>query len=1185
MKMPTSSEFFLFGEFRLDRAGGGLFRRDDHGVFAPVTIGSRALDLLAALIERRGDVVAKEEIMAAVWPKMTVEEHNLFVQISALRAILDKKQSAQSCIQTVAGRGYRFIAPVARCAGGMDSSPGPHERLPLFPSDGAKPPFPLAEARPPEPQPPSISSAERRQLTVMVCDLVGSVGLAATRDLEDWRDLVKAYLDEASKLATALGGHVLTRLGNGLTVLFGYPEAQENDAERAVRAALAIQRALAELNARNESGRALDVAVRVGLDSGPVIVEPTGEVFGEAPNIAARVQAFAEPGAVVVTANVHRQVAGLFVAEDKGAHELQGVAEPVTLYCVMRASGGRRWGAARPLTPFIGREEELGLLTQRWGRAQAGEGQFVFSVGEPGIGKSRLVEEFRAKLAGTSHTWVEWSALQLLQNTPLHPLAEWSRIRFEADSPAEQRLADLENTLGLVGLDPAEYAPLLAPLVDIPLPAARAPNLPPEELRRRQLEAVVAWVLAGARSQAVAFAFEDLQWADPTSLDLMRALAMRGAQAPLLIIVTARPEFLPPWSIHSHHSVISLTPLDRAQVRQMVGEIAARHVLSRQVVEGVTERTGGVPLFVEEVTRLLLERGEAGGLQAIPPTLQQSLAARLDRVGEAREVAQIGAVLGRDFSYALLAAVAAPVGGVNEPAVQAVGDRGLQSALDRLVDADLLIVQGAGAQATYRFKHALIQDAAYESLLKSRRQALHRRAGEILRDKPESAAAAPEVIAHHFTEAGLDDRAIEWWGKAGDQALRRSAFQEAIAHLGKAIAMADKAGEGAPAATPSARLKLQTNLARAVMWSKGFGSEEAQAAYARARELVAKVDDPAERFATYYGQWINTGMRSGLAAAQDISQIFLNEAMSSASAPEIATAHRMIGLTLLTQGDLVDAKGHLDEALRVYDPQWGHDDRFRLGFEPGLTAMAYLASTEWLLGNAARARNLIEDAVARSIDAGHVPTLGNSYFFAAQLEVLRGDPIAALKMARTATDYARENDLGLHWAMAKIYLGWARARLGEHESGITELKQALAAHTETGYKTYITFFAGLLAQVEAEGNQHREALSRIAEALTLANEISEHWVDSFLQRIRGEILLKLDPAAAEQAFIAAIAIAQQQKAKSFELHAALSLAKLYQSTTRPAAARAILAPALKGFSPTPEMPAIADALALMHRLA
>ena len=1037
-----------------------------------------------------------------------------------------------------------------------------------------------------------ISSAERRQLTAMVCELLGSATLSSRVDPEDLREVIAAYRRVVAKIVAGFDGFVGKSMGEyvgeGVLVYFGYPTARENDAERAVRAALAIQRALSEHNSEKVNKGAPELSARIGLDCGLVVVDSTGEVFGEAPNIAARAQPFAEPGAVVVTANVHRQVAGLFVAEDKGAHELRGVAEPVTLYRIVRASGGRRRAAARPLTTFVGREEELGLLTRRWERAQAGEGQFVFTVGEPGIGKSRLVEEFRAKLAGTSHTWVDWSGLQLLQNTPLHPFAEWGRIRFEADLPPEQRLADLENTLGLIRLDPAEYAPLLAPLVDMPLPAARAPNLPPEELRRRQLEAVVAWVLAGARSQAAALAFEDLQWADPTSLDLMRALAKRGAEAPLLIIATARPEFLPPWSISSHHSVISLSPLDRAQVRQMVGGIASRRALSREVVEGVSERTGGVPLFVEEVTRLLLERGEAGGLQAIPPTLQQSLAARLDRLGEAREVAQIGAVLGRDFSYALLRALAPRVGGVDEPTVQAVDDRGLQSALDRLVDADLLFVHGVGAQATYRFKHALIRDAAYESLLKSRRQALHRRAGEILRDKPESTAAEPEVIAHHFTEAGLDDFAIEWWGKAGDQALRRSAFQEAIAHLGKAIAMADKPGEGAPAATASARLKLQTNLGRAVMWSKGFGSEETQTAYARARELAAKVDDPAERFATYYGQWANTSMRSGFTAAQDISHIFLDEAVSSALAPEIATAHRMIGLTLHSEGDFVNAKGHLDEALRVYDPQWGHDERFRLGLEPGLTAMAYLASTEWLLGNAARARNLIEDAVARSIDAGHVPTLGSSYMFAAQLEALRGDPVAALKIARTATDYARENDLGLYRQFAKVYLGWARARLGEHKTGTTELKQGLAAHREAGYKAWTTLFAGLLAQVEAEGNRHSEALGRIAETLTLATEISEHWVDSFLHRIRGEILLKGDPAntaAAEEAFIAAVAIARQQKAKSFELLAALSLAKLYQSTGRPAEAGAVLAPALKGFSPTPEMPEIAEALALMERLA
>ena len=352
--------------------------------------------------------------------------------------------------------------------------------------------------------------------------------------------------------------------------------------------------------------------------------------------------------------------------------------------------------------------------------------------------------------------------------------------------------------------------------------------MPPEELRRRQLEAIVAWSWRERAHKPSRSLFEDLQWADPTSLDLLQGSAERGAQARLLIIATARPEFRPPWSLRTHHSVISLSPLDRAQVRQIVGELASRQALSEEVVERVSERTGGVPLFVEEVTRLLLERGEAGGLQAIPPTLQQSLAARLDRLGEAREVAQIGAVLGRDFSYALLRALA--------PAVAAVDDRGLQSALDRLVDADLLFVQGAGAQATYRFKHALIQDAAYESLLKSRRQALHRRAGEILRGQPESAAAEPEVIAHHFTEAGLDDLAIEWWGKAGEQALRRSAFQEAIAHLGKAIAMADRKG-GALRHGTREQSRWRSDYAIAVMSAKGFAAEETRAALARVGEF------------------------------------------------------------------------------------------------------------------------------------------------------------------------------------------------------------------------------------------------------------------------------------------------------------------------------------------------------------
>ena len=523
----------------------------------------------------------------------------------------------------------------------------------------------------------------------MFCDLVGSTSLAARLDAEDWRNLVGSYLDAASAAVTSLGGHVLKKLGDGLMALFGYPQAQENDGERAVRAALAIQRALADLNARNAATGAPELTARVGLESGRVVVDSTGEVYGEAPNVAARVQSAAAPGEIWITRAVHRQIARLFVVEDKGEHELKGVPEKTQLYRIVRASGGGRRGGSRAPTPLVGRGEELDILARRWERARRGDGQLTLIVGEPGLGKSRLIEEFRARLAETPHTWVEWASSQLLQNTPLHPAAEWGRARFGgAEVAGEKRLAELEAALGSVGLDPAEYAPLLAPVIEVPLPPGRAPKLSPEELRSRQLAALSAWVLASARTQPLVLAFEDLHWADPTSLDVLQALAERGAQAPLLILATTRPEFRPPWKLRSHHGVISLAPLDAGEVARMVGEIATLHALSKDVIAGVSERSGGVPLFVEEVTRLLLERGEQGGVQAIPPTLQQSLAARLDRLGPAREIAQIGAVLGRGFSHALLQAVA----GLDEPA--------LRAALDRLADAELLFVEGVAPTRT-----------------------------------------------------------------------------------------------------------------------------------------------------------------------------------------------------------------------------------------------------------------------------------------------------------------------------------------------------------------------------------------------------------------------------------------------------------------------------------------------------
>jgi predicted ATPase len=796
-------------------------------------------------------------------------------------------------------------------------------------------------------------------------------------------------------------------------------------------------------------------------------------------------------------------------------------------------------------------------------------------VGEPGIGKSRLVKEFRLRLGETPHTFIEWSSSQLLQNTPLHPLAEWGRQRFGgAETPPRQRFADLENTLRLIGLDPSEYAPLLAPVVEIPLAKERAAKFAPEELRRQQLAALTAWVLVGARSQPVVLAFEDLHWADPTSLDLTQALAERGAQAPLLILATTRPEFRPPWRLRSHHSVISLSPLDRADVAQMVGELAARHALSKEVVEGVSERTGGVPLFVEEVTRLLLERGEAGGLQAIPPTLQQSLAARLDRLGEAREVAQIGAVLGQDFTHALLRAVV----GLDEIA--------LQSALDRLADADLLIAEGAGQQANYRFKHALIQDAAYDSLLKSRRLALHRRAAEVLRDEPERAAGEPEVIARHFTEAGFEDLAIEWWSKAGDQAIRRAAFQEAISHLGKAIAMADRAGAVASTIVDGQRLKLQTSLGQAMLWSEGFASENAKAALARARTLAAGVVDASERFDAYYGLFAGSLLRGELDLARETAESFLREAEHEGRMTEIAVARRCVGVAHLWQGDLVSAELNLAEALRIYDPERDRDAKFRFGFD-GAVAAGYLAQASWVMGDVERAGALSGEALARADETVHALTRANLNHVISLYQIIRGDPQAADRTATILVDSSREHGMALWVALGEVYLNWARARLGDTRSEITGLREALAAYFRQGNKLYAPLFQGLLAELEAEKDDADGALRRIGEALALASETGERWTDALLHQIRGAILLRRDPAnptPAEEAFRSAVAIAQTQKARSFGLRAALALAELYQSTARPAEAVAVLAPALEGFAPTPEMPEISEAKALLGQL-
>jgi class 3 adenylate cyclase len=708
---------------------------------------------------------------------------------------------------------------------------------PVSPSVASATPVPVPEV-----------AGERRHLTILFCDLVGSTILAAQVDPEEWRATVASYQQTASEAITRFGGEVVRYVGDGIMAFFGYPVAHDNDAERAARAGLAILDAITQLN---EEAAHAKLAVRVGIDSGRVVVGTgTGnavDAFGDAANIAARVQAAAEPNTLMISDATQRLMAGLFIVEDRGAQTLKGIAQPVRLYRVIRPSGMRgRFAAAAAaggLTPFVGREDELRSLMNRWERALEGEGQVVTIIGEAGIGKSRLVQRFHESIVETPHTWIEAGAGAFYQNTPFYPIAEMLR-QMIGGAAASDPLKELASRLAVTGLQPAEAIPLLAPLLNLSLPPEHQPStLSPEQQRRRLLTTLVEWVLGSARSQPLVIASEDLHWADPSTLELFELLVEQGATAPLLLLYTARPEFHPGWTMRAHHTQITLNRLSTRNVRTMVGEVAARKALSDETIATVVERTGGVPLFVEELTRAVLESGD-GKLRGreIPATLHDSLMARLDRLGAAKEVIQVGGVIGSEFSYELL------------HAVHPLAEGGLQRALRSLTDAELLYVRGIAPEATYRFKHALIRDAAYEALLKSRRKELHLAVARAIDEKfPALKETHPEVLARHWTEAGESEPAIAAWHRAGQQAVERGAYREAEQHYGEALVILSILHESPERDTRE--LALLLGIGPVLIAIKGWASPDTEQAYDRARLLCGRDTVSSNAFHALFGLW------------------------------------------------------------------------------------------------------------------------------------------------------------------------------------------------------------------------------------------------------------------------------------------------------------------------------------------
>jgi DNA-binding winged helix-turn-helix (wHTH) protein/predicted ATPase len=1165
--MPT----YKLGPLCLDTQHNLLLREG-----APLPLGRRAIALLRTLIERPGAILSKDTLIEAAWSGRLVEQSNLPVQIAALRRVLGGVPGGDRWIETMPGRGYRFIGPIVTEM-----------------EQGAMAVPPQVDTAP-EPAATPRAEAERRQITAMSCELIGISAGADGVGLEDLREVVAAFQCCVSEMVDRHDGFVVNRLGNIALVLFGYPAAHEYDAERAVRAGLELCAAVRTLRPDAD----LLMRCRVGIATGMAIIGDLSrdgalqhrEVIGDAPSLAGRLQLSIKPDIVAVEPATRRLIGNLFDCRDLGTIDMTRGTEPLRIWQVLEDSViANRFEALRglALSPLIGRDEEIDVLLCRWASAKASDGHVVLLSGEPGLGKSRLAEALEERLSAEPHTRLRYQCSPYHRDSVLHPfVVQLGRAaRLAPEDPAETQLDKLEAILEPSRI--AETAPLFASLLSIPT-ADRYPPLAlsAAQQRRLTLAALLDQLEALARQKPVLMLFEDAHWADATSLEVLDLAVERLRALPVLALFTFRPEYEAPWTGLSHVTSIALDRLAPAEIETLAEHVAGRP-LPPELMAQIVVKTDGVPLFVEELTKAVVEGGLlVAGPQgwrldgplppfAIPATLQDSLAARLDRLAPVKEIAQIGAAIGREFSYPLLRAVA----GRDEPA--------LRMALTQLEEAELLFRSGASPDARYTFKHALVQDTAYETLLKSRRRILHRQIADVLRG--EFPAVEPELVAHHLTQAALDEPAIEWWGKAGDQALRRSAFKEAAAHFGKAIELADKLAATAPsAASGGNRMRLQTSLGNALIWAKGHQAPETSAAFARARKLASRVEDASERFSAYAGLWVGHLSRGEPAPLREMAELFMREAAARPNCPEAVVAHRISGTTCVYFGDFASAHQQFQKTIELYDRARHADFANRFGQDPLAAAEIYDALTLWLLGRIDEALLLADRALADAESAAHAPTMAYVLLFAARLGLFRYNRKAVATYSQALADIVSRYDLPT-WAAgtAVLFQGWAKSSDAAEELRLVEMRRGLAIIREQGTGYLVPSLEAALAKAEASAGEIDHGLHRLDDAFAMLERTEERWYEAEMHRVRAEILLKRDPtdsAAAEQSLQVAIAMAQSQKACSFELRAALALAKLYRAANRDADAHAVLAPAVEGFPPTRQFPELTEAQALVLTL-
>ena len=1006
------------------------------------------------------------------------------------------------------------------------------------------------------------NEAERRQLTVMFCDMVDSTGISERLDPEDLSNVFAQYRSRCRSVIEGYGGHLARYIGDGLLVYFGYPKNYEDATYRAVSAALEIVSEIKALD--NEiSNLGINISVRVGIYTGEVVVGDIGTgaqrelmgVVGDVPNIAARLQSIADPNCIIIGDRTRRLIEGMFELEELGQQSIKGLSQPVQVFKVISGSDAPsrfEASAKKGLTHLIGRDAEMSLLTERWKQIEEGDGQVLLLSGEAGIGKSRILKRFRDQLQDQKHWRYLYYSSAHHQSSAFYPIiaqVEHS-LEFDMHDSNETKLAKVEKQLKLFNLPLEEYCPLYGYLLNIPTgdkyPASTAS---PQQLKLQVIEALINHFSMMSIQSPMLMVVEDLHWLDPSTFELLERWIEVLQSKRCFLILTFRPEFQPPWKHHSYFTTLTLNRLSRRESKAIISEITKGKSLPMQVLDDIIAKTDGVPLFLEELTKTVLESGDLessdtayslrGSLpsMAIPESLQDSLMARLDQLSKVKELAQLAATFGRRFSHEMLAAVS----GLSEPE--------LTDAIAKLLDAELVFRQGTSPDYVYEFKHAMVQDIAYQTLLKSTRQRYHLRIAELLENQfSEIIENNPELVAHHYSEAQAPDNAATNWYKAGQKATSRSANVEAIDHIQKGLEMINRL----PDCVERSKRELELQIALAVPLTsvEGYASPDVQQTYTRARELCLEIGDTPQLFPSLYGMWRFYLLRADYSVAQELSQQLIDIAQKTQDPVFCSAAPRSIGATNFYQGDLINSRRFLEQ---VFVQETASEHRSRaLSFDVvdvEVVSQSYNAWVLWLQGYPEQARLESEKAVELAHRLDHQFSIALATSFASWTYQFCRDKDQTRDKAEKALELSQKYGFKFWVGWAKIMQTWSTTNENNREDAIGLTEQGLKEWQVTGSRLGQSYFLTLLAETALAAGDYKKSLATLSDAQEFADLTNERFWQAEIHRIKGELLIlspSLLESTAESCFKEALEVAKNQQSKSLELRTVMSLYRLHK---------------------------------------